>query len=71
MIFEYWGLKNTTFQGKKARVDLKTQTKGYDNGRIIKDNSTGIISVQRKALYGNTEKLNKKLKYALKEDNDA
>ena len=61
---------NKTFREKKSYVDLKTVTKGDDIREEIEDNAIMIIYVQSKALEGHTEKLKKKLNYALKEAND-
>ena len=55
----------------KYHVDFKTEIKGYYIRGEEEYNTTGIISIQSKALKGHAEKLKEKLNYALKEANDA
>ena len=45
----------------KSHADLKTETKGDDIRKEIKDNTIRIISSQRKELKGNVEKLKEKV----------
>ena len=71
VVFACWRLTQTTFQRKKASVDLKIETKGYYTREEVKDNKIRRISVQRKALKGHAANLKEKLNYALKEADDA
>ena len=55
----------------KAQLDLKTETKGDDNKKEIRDTSIRIMYVQSKACRVNPVSFKGKMNYAIKEANDA
>ena len=60
---------NNLSDGNKSHVYIKTETKGDDIRKEIKDNAIRIISVQSKSLEGHAEKVKENLNCVMKEYN--